>query len=104
MQVRCGGRVAADDKAVLFVDGFGGGPVALSPTTPPFAGFPVAYTKNFSQQIGVNSAGFTQPGVYILRVEVDNLGGGPFGMVLNGNANGKCDDKLEKGKDDRADD
>ena len=44
------------------------------------------------------------PAVYTVRVEVDNLGQGPFAMVLNGTARGKCDDKLEKGKDDRAED
>lgn len=103
-KVMINGRIAADDKGLMFVDGPGGGAVPLSPTTPwPYAGFGAAGIKNFSYQLG-GSSGFTAPGTYTIRVEVDNLGGGPFGMVLNGTANGKCDDRLEKGKDDRAED
>jgi hypothetical protein len=93
------GRIAADDVARMFVEGPGHPPSTMIAGP---AGFPVGSDKPFSVQLGVS--GFTQPGLYTLRVEVDNLGGGPFAMILNGTANGKCDGKLEKGKDDRAED
>lgn len=96
------GRLAADDKGLVFVDGPGGGAVPLSPSSPPYAGFPTASIRNFSYQLG-GSSPFTAPGTYTIRVEVDNLGGGPFGMVLNGMAQGRCDDKLEVGNTTRAD-
>ena len=83
------GRLQADDKGTMTVNG---APVALSG---PFAGFGNAGTRTFSHTL----AG---PGTYTVKVEVDQLGGGPFGMVLNGTANGKCDDRLEVGKDTRA--
>lgn len=87
------GRIAADDLAKMYVDGSGGGPVLLS-SPPPYAGFGTAGIKTFSHTL-------SGPGVYTLRVEVDNLGGGPTGIVVNGTANGKCDDRMEKGRDDR---
>lgn len=94
------GSIAADDVAKVYVDGVGGGAVALSPAAPhPFAGFSTAAVKNFNHPLGNPS--HTPPGVYTIRVEVDNLGGGPTGIVVRGVAKGQCDKRLEKGKEER---
>lgn len=84
------GRLQADDRGTMTVNSL---PVTLSG---PFAGFGNAGTRTFSHTL-------TGPGTYTVKVEVDQLGGGPFGMVLNGMAQGRCDDKLEVGNTTRAD-
>ena len=65
-----------DDKGTMTVNG---APVELSGHS---LGSETQRTRTFSHTL----AG---PGTYTLKVEVDQLGGGPFGMVLNGTANGK---------------
>ena len=97
-KVKISGRIAADDVAKMYLDGAGGRPIPLPPG--PFAGFATAWSRNFAIDLGPNPD-LTPPGVYTIRVEVDNLGGGPTGIVLNGIAQGKCDDRKEKGKDER---
>jgi len=95
------GQFEADDKGTITVNN--GPPLALTPLVPnPFASFGALGTKSFNTILG--GGPFTAPGTYTIRVEVDQLGAGPFGMVLRGNVAGKCDDRLEKGKDDRAED
>jgi hypothetical protein len=101
-RVTISGQVAADDLGKMFIDGPGSAtsPIAFTPPPPatwPGAGFGTAAVMNFNHVL-------TAPGTYVIRVEVDNKGGGPLGMVLRGTANGKCDDRVEKGKDDRAED
>lgn len=94
-KVTISGKLAADDIARMFVDHASGSTQTLVGN--PFAGFAAdgSTTRNFSAVLNPSlPGGFTRPGTYFIRVELDNLGGGPSGMVLSGNISGACSDSL----------
>jgi hypothetical protein len=92
------GSLAADDYARMYVDGPSGvGTATLVGSLG--AGFNGA-TRSFSAVLGPNPV-FTKPGIYYIRVEMDNLGGAPAGIVLNGSLTGECSDKITR--DDQKD-
>lgn len=94
--VTISGQLAADDMARMYVDGPSG-------TTQTLVGNPPAHfngaTRSFNAVLNPVTGGFTKPGLYYIRVEMDNLGGAPAGIVLQGSLAGKCSDQLVKSKD-----
>jgi hypothetical protein len=87
------GSLAADDYARMYVDG----PSGVGTTTlvgALGAGFNGA-TRSFNAVLGANPV-YTKPGTYYIRVEMDNLGGAPAGIVLNGAIAGECSNQLIK--------
>jgi hypothetical protein len=89
------GALAADDAARMYVDGpsvptqtLVGGPTV----TANFSADGSA-TRSFNAVLGANPV-YTKPGIYYIRVELDNLGGAPAGIVLKGTLTGECSDKL----------
>ncbi len=93
------GNLAADDYARMYVDGPSSWNTTLVGT--PGAGF-MGATQSFSAVLKPSApGGFTQPGTYYIRVEMDNLGGAPAGIVLQGTLASECSDKLTK--DDQKD-
>lgn len=98
------GKLAADDYGRMYVDGPGGWTSTL--VGPTGAGFAVSATQSFNAVLNPSMGGFTQPGIYYIRVELDNLGGAPAGIVLKGTIAGECSDKLTRNeqKDGKRDD
>ena len=94
-KVTIAGQLAADDIARMYVDHASGSTQTLVGN--PFAGFAAdgSTTRSFSAVLNPSlPGGFTRPGTYFVRVELDNLGGAPSGMVLGGNISGECSDNL----------
>lgn len=89
------GQLAADDMARMYVDG-------TSSPTQTLVGNPPAHfaadgnsTRSFNAVLNPSlPGGFTKPGIYFIRVELDNLGGAPSGMVLSGKISGECSGSL----------
>lgn len=97
-KVTISGSIASDDAARVYLQsGLTNSPVIqdLVKATP--AHFSTASIQNFNAVLNpIPGTGFTKPGIYFLRVEVDNLGGGPTGMALNGKLSGECSRDLIK--------
>jgi hypothetical protein len=92
------GALAADDAARMYVD-VPSGPTQIlvgGPTVTANFSADGSATRSFSTVLGPNSGGFTKPGFYYIRVELDNLGGAPAGIVLKGALTGECSDKLTR--------
>jgi len=91
-KVTISGQLAADDAARMYVDGPGSMQTLVSNPANFVSG---TGTRNFSAVLNPSaSGGFTLPGIYFVRVEMDNLGGAPAGMVLRGKILGECSDSL----------
>ncbi len=98
-KVTIAGKLAADDAARMYVDGPGGSTQILvgGPTVTANFAADGSSTRNFGTVLKPGgSGGFTQPGTYYVRVELDNLGGAPSGIVLQGTLAGECSDKLTR--------
>lgn len=92
------GSLAADDAARMYVDHGSGGPTQTLVNTPT-ANFSAdgSSTRTFNAVLNPNFAGgFTQAGIYFIRVELDNLGGAPAGIALKGELKGECYDQLTR--------
>ena len=94
------GQLAADDYARMYVDYGVSGPTQTLVGTPG-GGFSAdgSATRSFNTTLNPSMpGGFTKPGTYFIRVELDNLGGAPAGIVLKGTLAGQCSDNLERPK------
>jgi hypothetical protein len=98
------GALAADDAARMYVDVPSGSTQTLVGGPGITANFSAdgSATRTFSATLNpILPGGYTQPGIYYIRVELDNLGGAPAGIVLKGTLTGECSDKLTR--DDQKD-
>lgn len=94
-KVKISGSVAADDAARVYLDSSTGTQTLVNTPTANF-GAPTNFSADVNLATsGVNS-GFTKPGIYYLRVEMDNLGGGPSAISLKGSLSSVCSDKLSR--------
>ena len=93
-KVTISGQLAADDMARMYVDHIASGTTQALVDNPP-AHFAAdgSSTRSFSTVLNPTYAGgFTRPGNYIIRVEMDNLGGSVSGIVLNAQLSSLCSD------------
>lgn len=92
------GQIAADDAARLYVKHGMTGPEQVlvgGPTVTANFAADGSSTRSFNAVLNPSMpGGFTKPGTYFIRVELDNLGGAPAGVVLKGSLAGKCSDSL----------
>lgn len=86
------GMVAADDAARIYL--YGPSSAVQPVLTSPLGNF--GSPTPFSADINLGANGYTKPGVYELRVEMDNLGGGPSAISLKGTMNSVCSRDLLK--------
>jgi hypothetical protein len=102
-KVMIAGALAADDAARMYVDAPSGPTQTLvgGPTVTANFSADGSTTRTFNAVLSPDSSGFTKPGIYYIRVELDNLGGAPAGVVLKGSLTGECSNKLTR--DDRKD-
>lgn len=94
-KVSIAGRIAADDLARMYVDTPAGSTQTLVGNPPASFAANGSTTRTFGSVLGPTMpGGFTKPGMYYIRVEYDNLGGAPGGMIVAGKLTSECSGAL----------
>jgi hypothetical protein len=90
-KVTISGKLAGDDVAFAYIDNPGSPASTATINLGGGANFPLTGIKSINGTLGTGP--FTAPGVYTLRVVMQNTGQGPAAIILNGQITSVCKDR-----------